>query len=205
MRQLSLLSFDYFSEAELYELSEEEVNKYYKYALNYSRYVIRKYGISGVIDYYDLAQEGMIGLLDAASKFDRNKGEFDAYVKFRINGSIMDHVRRVMPYSPGMSKEYREQQDAMLNNEYSYVVDDSIVSDQVMMSNRMKVIEELLEGLSEREKKVIMEVFLDERKQTDVSEDMNLTPCRVSQIKKQALDKLREIAAEKDIDSREVI
>ncbi|MGB0732698.1 MAG: RNA polymerase sigma factor FliA, partial [Pontibacterium sp.] len=43
----------------------------------------------------DLIQAGMIGLLEAASKYDPSKGaSFETYAGIRIRGSIIDEVRR---------------------------------------------------------------------------------------------------------------
>lgn len=43
----------------------------------------------------DLIQSGMIGLLEAASKFDGTRGaSFETYASIRIRGSMLDEVRR---------------------------------------------------------------------------------------------------------------
>ena len=43
----------------------------------------------------DLIQAGMLGVLEASSKFDQTKGaSFEAYAGIRIRGSIIDEVRR---------------------------------------------------------------------------------------------------------------
>ena len=43
----------------------------------------------------DLIQSGMIGLLEAASKFDATRGaSFETYASIRIRGSMLDEVRR---------------------------------------------------------------------------------------------------------------
>ena len=43
----------------------------------------------------DLYQAGMIGLLEASTKFDQSKGaSFETYAGIRIRGSILDEVRR---------------------------------------------------------------------------------------------------------------
>ena len=43
----------------------------------------------------DLIQSGMLGLLEAASKFDASKGaSFDTYASIRIRGSMVDEIRK---------------------------------------------------------------------------------------------------------------
>ncbi len=46
------------------------------------------------IDMNDLIEAGIIGLIDAAEKFDPSKqSKFSSYAKFRIRGAIMDELR----------------------------------------------------------------------------------------------------------------
>jgi RNA polymerase sigma factor for flagellar operon FliA len=48
----------------------------------------------------DLVQAGMVGLLDAATKYDpRREVKFESYAKFRIRGAILDSLRE-MDWSP---------------------------------------------------------------------------------------------------------
>lgn len=43
----------------------------------------------------DLVQEGVIGLLDSVDKFDESRGvPFEAYARTRINGAMLDFLRR---------------------------------------------------------------------------------------------------------------
>lgn len=48
----------------------------------------------GSVDKDDLVQAGVVGLLEAAGRFDSTKGvELKSYLTFRIRGSINDHLR----------------------------------------------------------------------------------------------------------------
>ncbi|HSF16868.1 MAG TPA: FliA/WhiG family RNA polymerase sigma factor [Vicinamibacteria bacterium] len=50
--------------------------------------------IAGQVELADLIQSGFVGLLDAASKFDRDKGaRFSTYAEFRIKGAMLDSLR----------------------------------------------------------------------------------------------------------------
>ncbi len=52
------------------------------------------------VDLDDLVSAGLVGLLDAASKFDRSKQvQFKSYAQFRIRGAILDSLR-VLDWSP---------------------------------------------------------------------------------------------------------
>src|SRR5690349_1172724 len=48
------------------------------------------------ISFDDLVQDGVIGLIDAAQKYDFAKGvSFRTYAKFRIRGAIIDSMRQM--------------------------------------------------------------------------------------------------------------
>lgn len=52
------------------------------------------------IDIEDLEQEGMLGLMDAAAKYDENLGvPFSAYAMHRIRGAIIDSIRNASQLS----------------------------------------------------------------------------------------------------------
>lgn len=53
------------------------------------------YKVPNVVQYEDLVQAGMIGLIEAARKFQDDKGaSFETYAGIRIKGAIIDELRR---------------------------------------------------------------------------------------------------------------
>lgn len=59
-------------------------------------------GKNKVMDYEDLVSYGIIGLMDAMSKFDESKGiKFSSYASIRIKGAIIDEIRKSRPISKG--------------------------------------------------------------------------------------------------------
>ncbi len=66
------------------------------------RYIARKIyeRLPQHVDLNDLISAGLVGLLDAASKYDLSKQvQFKSYAQFRIRGAILDSLR-VMDWSP---------------------------------------------------------------------------------------------------------
>ena len=62
-----------------------------------SRVIIGK---TKYIEYDDMVGYGMIGLMDALSKFDESKGmKFSTYASIRIRGSMIDEIRKNSPIS----------------------------------------------------------------------------------------------------------
>ncbi|MGN9161355.1 sigma-70 family RNA polymerase sigma factor [Clostridium sulfidigenes] len=57
-------------------------------------------GKNKYVEYEDLISYGMIGLMDAINKYDDTKGmKFSTYAAIRINGSIIDEIRKNSPIS----------------------------------------------------------------------------------------------------------
>jgi len=57
-------------------------------------------GKNKYVEYEDLISYGMIGLMDAINKYDSTKGmKFSTYAAIRINGSIIDEIRKTSPIS----------------------------------------------------------------------------------------------------------
>ena len=57
-------------------------------------------GKNKYLEYEDLISYGMIGLMDAINKYDNTKGmKFSTYAAIRINGSIIDEIRKNSPIS----------------------------------------------------------------------------------------------------------
>lgn len=59
-------------------------------------------GKTKYIEYEDLVSYGIIGLIDAISKFDASKGvKFSSYAALRIRGNMIDEIRKQRPISKG--------------------------------------------------------------------------------------------------------
>lgn len=61
-------------------------------------------GKSKYMEFDDLVGYGMIGLMDAISKFDKSKGmKFSTYASIRIKGAMIDEIRKNSPVSKGIA------------------------------------------------------------------------------------------------------
>lgn len=84
----------------VFDTREEIVKKYIplvKYIA--SRVMVGK---TKYIEYEDLVGYGMVGLMDALNKFDRNKGmKFSTYASIRVKGAMIDELRKNSPISKG--------------------------------------------------------------------------------------------------------
>ena len=73
--------------------SDELIQQYAPLVKRIAHHLLARLPATVMLD--DLIQAGMIGLLEAAQKYDASKGaSFETYAGIRIRGSIIDEVRR---------------------------------------------------------------------------------------------------------------
>lgn len=71
-------------------------------------------GKNKYMEYEDLVSYGMIGLMDAISKFDKTKGmKFSSYASIRIKGTIIDEIRKCRPISKGAMDKLNRYNEAI--------------------------------------------------------------------------------------------
>lgn len=72
--------------------------------MNLVYFLIQKYYPTFIHD-EDIIQCGMMGLCEAAERFDKNKAKFSYYAKNRILGAIKDELRYRNKFSKDISLE----------------------------------------------------------------------------------------------------
>jgi RNA polymerase sigma factor FliA len=94
------------------DVKEQIVKKYIplvKYIA--SRVIVGK---TKYIEFEDLVSYGMLGLMDAISKFDESKGmKFSTYSSIRIKGAMIDELRRNSPISKGAMDKLNKYNDVI--------------------------------------------------------------------------------------------
>jgi len=78
------------------------------------------YRVPNKIEYQELVSAGILGLVDAATKFDINKNtEFKSYAEWRIKGAILDDLRARDFISRQQRQKYKkyEKEKLVLQNE----------------------------------------------------------------------------------------
>jgi len=65
------------------------------------------------IDLDDLIQAGVLGLLDAAEKYNPSKAQFPSYAKHRIRGAILDSLRKLDFASRDLRRRWKQVEAVM--------------------------------------------------------------------------------------------
>ncbi len=169
------------------------------------------------IEFDELVNTGIIGLIKAIDKFDDKKAQFSTYAYIKIRGEILDYLRslHVMPRSmrEKIKKEKEEGKDIPLSNlaimismekalgseEGSPRLIDVMVSEdigpeeQAIRSQMGDMIHDAMEQLNEKERRTLQMFFFEERDPKEIAQALGISQSRVSQIKSQAVRKLKVI------------
>ncbi len=123
----------------------------------------------------DLEQEGMIGLLEAADKFEDDKGaKFSTYATYWIKKYVLAAVEREAKTSL-----------------YSSELNEAVVKDEKATELPPSTKIELPEGMPLDEKTVLTLLFEKELTLKEISQQMKISRERVRQLKEKGLRRLR--------------
>ena len=173
---------------------------------------------TGVIEFNELVNTGVIGLIKAIDNYDSHKARFSTYAYIKIRGEILDYLRKLdfLPRNVreklknGEISEIKNEaavlvsiEEKLFGNSERYTLKDTLASDNPEPEDSLliKEVKELLaEGiskLSEKEQLVLQLVFLEELDLKSISGILGISVSRVSQIKTGALKKLRKFLEDK--------
>lgn len=200
-------------------------------------------------DYDDLISNGVLGLMDAIRKFDRDRNiKFETYAQQRIRGSVLDYMRQQDWIPSNMRKEIKlvkrayeemtmelqhapeyeevaeyvhmptEKVEKIFLNDYQYSLvhfediisgvayrsrfgengtaflqdnhTDCIPEKSLLEQESRDMLAGYIRELPENEKLVLHLYYVKELRLKEIAEIMGLTESRISQIHRQAIDKL---------------
>ncbi len=169
------------------------------------------------IEFDELVNTGIIGLIKAIDKFDSKKAQFSTYAYIKIRGEILDYLRslHIMPRSmrEKIKKEKEAGKDiplsnlaimismekALTNEEGSARLIDVMVSEEIGPEDRAVTsqlndkIQEAFKFLSEKERRTLQMFFFEELEPKEIARVLEVSQSRVSQIKSQAINKLKKL------------
>lgn len=157
------------------------------------------------IEVDDLVSEGTIGLMDALEKFDPKKGvALRSYAAWRVRGAMLDFLRRDDHLTrPQRERQKQEPEQAVAFGEEKAVppLDELPGTDAGPFENLLArevagAIAEALRGLSLRERMIIERCDLREETQDRVAARLRCDPSRVSQLRMQAMKKMKTCMGE---------
>ncbi len=151
----------------------------------------------------ELTSAGTIGLIKAARRFDSERGlQFATYARHRIRGEMLDYLRSLDPLSRGERRTRRQcaacpeisggptcvSLDMVLTEVSTIRADDEPPMDWISRTQLTTA----RHCLSDRENRIIELSFYAGWKNREIARRMGVTEGRISQIRANALAKLRD-------------
>ncbi len=157
---------------------------------------IAKKHVGPFVNFFELVSDGNLSLIKAVEKFDYTRGnKFSTYATW----AVMRNFARTIPDE----KKYRDRFHPSENEIFEATEDFRSCGDleEKIQSERVHLVDQLLEELSDREQEIIMSRFglgHDQAPRTlrQIGAEMDVTKERVRQIEIRALAKLRKVAQE---------
>ncbi|WP_457621908.1 sigma-70 family RNA polymerase sigma factor [Persephonella sp.] len=172
----------------------------------------------GDIEFDDLVNTGIIGLMKAIDRYDKDKAKFSTYAYIKIRGEILDYLRSldIVPRTvrDKIKKEKADKDEplplstsavmvsiekALSTKDENLKLIDTLVSkketpeEEVIKDDLKEKLREVVNLLNEKEKRVLQMLYFEELDFKTVANELNISVSRVSQIKSEALKKLRNI------------
>ena len=166
------------------------------------------------VEYDDLYQNGVIGLIGAIRNFDSSKGvPFLPYARFRIRGAMLDGLRQTdvltrhqrkmvkeaqaegvtapVPVTVSASSPRSHDRNSESTLETSLMADASSSPYRICQQGEaMRILESAMNDLSPRHKAVLQMIYGQDLKAREIAERFQVNESRVSQIRNSALRKL---------------
>ncbi|KXB90198.1 Sigma-70 region 2 [Megasphaera hutchinsoni] len=142
----------------------------------------------------DAIQEGTLGLIDAVERFQIEKGiAFSLYAVHRIRGEILHYLQREGRH---MYQSLNEE------DEYGHMIQDYIIdsANDVTTQTENKLLFEdvikLLARLPEKEQVVLSGVYLQDRQQKSIAEELQISVSYVYRLRQKGIRRIRGMVSQ---------
>ena len=139
----------------------------------------------------ELIQEGTVGLLEAAERYDYQKGvAFSLFAVHRIRGRMLDYLEREYGKKTlSLDSETNEGSgiswaECLVSNELSPAEN----AEREFLSGKIL---EAMDRLSVKEQKVLSGIYLLDKSASDLAADINVTPSHIYRLQKKAVKRVR--------------
>ncbi|MEO2069636.1 MAG: sigma-70 family RNA polymerase sigma factor [Desulfurobacteriaceae bacterium] len=157
------------------------------------------------VEFEDLVGVGYVGLMEAKHHFDEEKNaSFGTYASIIIRGRILDYLRSLDVRTKEEKKEEINRRktisieeflsDSVKEDRLSFLgTEDNNILERIEKEELVNLVAEAIDSVLNDNEKLVLSLFFKEGlKQREIADIMELTPARITQIKKTALRKVRE-------------
>lgn len=145
------------------------------------------------VDFKDVCSAGLVGLVDAAGRFDAGKGyKFSTFVGRRIAGSIQDYCR----HEDLVTRTGRIKGHACLavpiHEDMDFVDDRLLPADTLAASEEQnRHLRLAIKRLPQRERRIITAFYFEGKSRPKIAASLGISQCRISQLHAKAIERLR--------------
>lgn len=144
-----------------------------------------KYAVQETVK-MDLLQEGMVGLMEAADRFDPSLGiAFSLYAVHRIRGRIQNFLGSMSCETPFETEEEEGR------SPFSNMSAPDLAFEMADQSFLHTAVDEAVQRLPAREQDVIRHVFIEERSAAETASSMEVSTAYVYRLEKKGIRRLR--------------
>ena len=168
----------------------------------------------GVVEFDELVNTGVIGLIKAIERYDENRAKFSTYAYIKIRGEILDYLRKLdfLPRSVrekqknGDNSEIKDEivaflsiEEKLFGNSERYTLKDTLASDDpepeelILKKEAKELLASAISKLSDKEQLILQLIFVEELDLKSISEILGVSVSRISQIKSGAIKKLKKM------------
>jgi RNA polymerase sigma factor for flagellar operon FliA len=171
----------------------------------------------GVIEFEELVNTGVIGLIKAIDRYDENKAKFSTYAYIKIRGEILDYLRK-LDFLPRNLREkvksgeldalkeevaaFISLEEKLFSDSDRFTVKDILSSsdrspeEEIIVAELRQKLTEAISRLPEKEQLVLQLIFVEELDLRSISEILGVSVSRVSQLKSSAIKRLRDLISD---------
>jgi RNA polymerase sigma factor for flagellar operon FliA len=171
----------------------------------------------GAVEFEELVNTGVIGLIKAIDRYDENKAKFSTYAYIKIRGEILDYLRK-LDFLPRTLREkvksgeldaLKEEIAAFVSLEEKLFADsdrftvkdilsssDRSPEEEVILAELRQKLAEAISKLPDKEQLVLQLIFVEELDLRSISEILGVSVSRVSQLKASAIKKLKDLISD---------
>ncbi len=180
------------------------IEEYLPLVRKISRQYMYRVKETAVFDSDDAFQSGVLGLLNCFEKYDNKKGaKPETYFTYFIKGNISDGKRNTLPLKRILSKEKIKQPiHEQINDE---MFNDFSIEDIEKRIDYKKIINNGLEKLTEKQRKIIISIFLNEMTNEDIVNEYGMSKWDVEKQKEKGIIEIKKYITEnyKDFDIKD--
>lgn len=144
--------------------------------------------------FFDLIQEGSIGLIEAVENFDlKYDVKFSTFAQHRIRGRMIDFLKKLQHNKESLEVALVEEE---FTGFLSKIVDRQVnVEEEVTLKMLTGQVNQAISRLNPKEQQVIRDLYLADKEPAACAADMNISLSYLYKIQKKALQRLRGMLA----------